>query len=210
MDILCVSDWIDPIIYSEQLKYRMNGVDFVISCGDISFSYLDFIMSELNVPIFFVVGNHINENRLKKNISGKKKLDAPNCFHNLHLKFHNIKETLICGFQGTVWYNGGPFQYKQWEVYFHLLKLLPRLLFNKIFKGRFIDIFVAHSPPFGVGDKTDPCHNGLKAFNLFIKLFKPKYFLHGHIHLTNRNDPKIVEYYKTKVINCSGFYRSTL
>ncbi len=85
MKILCVSDWIDPVIYSENMKERMKDVDLVISCGDISMGYLDFIMSELNKPVFFVVGNHVNYNRIKKTFLGGYKLEYPDCFFNLHL-----------------------------------------------------------------------------------------------------------------------------
>ena len=61
MNILVVSDWEEQLIYSEKMKYRMNDIDLVISCGDLSFSYLDFIMSELNKPVFYVVGNHLSD-----------------------------------------------------------------------------------------------------------------------------------------------------
>ncbi len=210
MKILCVSDWIDPVIYSENMKERMKDVDLVISCGDISMGYLDFIMSELNKPVFFVVGNHVNYNRIKKTFLGGYKLDYPSCFFNLHLKMYNFNGFLMTGFQGSLWYNGGPFQYKQWEVYFQLLKIIPRLIFNKLKYGRFIDIFVAHTSPYGIGDLQDKCHTGFKAFNLFIKLFKPKLFLHGHIHLYDKNQKNETMYYSTRVINCTGYVKTEI
>ncbi|MCG8571061.1 MAG: metallophosphoesterase [Spirochaetes bacterium] len=206
MKILVVSDWIDQLIYSEKMKYRMKDIDIVISCGDLSFQYLDFIMSELNKPLYYVVGNHVSRRSFKKNEFGDLVSDFPKCFKNLHLKHYKEDGKLMAGFEGCVWYNGGPFQYRQWKVYFYLLKMIPRLLFNKIIYGRYLDIFVAHSPPYKVGDREDPCHTGLKAFNWFIKVFKPKVFLHGHVHLYNRNVEKVIRYYETDVINCSGFY----
>ena len=30
------------------------------------------------------------------------------------------------------------------------------------------DILVTHSPPFGIGDSTDACHTGFKAFYPFL------------------------------------------
>ncbi len=207
MQILCVSDWTDPVIYSEQMKYRMSDVELVISCGDISASYLDFIMSELNTTIYFVVGNHVGKSKVKKTLLGQTKLEMPDCFKNLHLKVHNYKGLLITGFQGSIWYNGGPFQYQQWEVFVKLFGIVPRLIFNKLRYGRFIDIFVSHAAPYKVGDKDDSCHVGLKAFNLFIKIFKPKLFLHGHIHIYDRNENRVRYYYDTKIVNCSGFYK---
>ncbi len=205
MKILCVSDWIESVIYSDQMKYRMSDVDMIVSCGDISTGYLDFIMSELNRPLYYVVGNHLTSKHIKKNTFGQIKADIPTWFNDLHLKFYNHNGTLITGFQGTVWYNGGAFQYKQWEVYLMLLRLVPRLLYNKIKYGKYLDIFVAHAAPYKVGDLEDPCHVGLKAFNLFIKLFKPKLFLHGHIHIYDRNQKRERLYYDTRVINCSGY-----
>jgi uncharacterized protein len=210
MEILAVSDWIDPLIYSERMKERMKDVDLVISCGDISMSYLDFIMSELNKQVYFVVGNHVGKSKIKRTFVGGYKLEAPECFKNLHLKCYNHEGLLISGFQGCIWYNGGPFQYRQFSVYLGLLKLLPRLIYNKIRYKRFIDVFVTHASPYGVGDQIDPCHVGLKAFNLFIKLFRPKLFLHGHIHIMDRNQDRVTEYHGTKVINCSGFHRTSV
>jgi Icc-related predicted phosphoesterase len=206
MKILCVSDWIDQLIYSEKMKYRMQDIDLVISCGDLSFNYLDFIMSELNKPLCYVVGNHVSMRSFSKDVLGDTSLNAPKCFKNLHLSFYKYKKILFCGFEGSVWYNGGPFQYKQWQVYWRLFGLLPHLLFNKIFYGRYLDVFVAHSPPYKVGDRDDTCHTGIKAFNWLIRVFKPQLFLHGHIHLYDKNETKVIKYYATDVINCSGFY----
>lgn len=31
--------------------------------------------------------------------------------------------------------------------------------------------------------------------------FKPKYLLHGHVHLIDMNEPRVKEYSDTKVIN---------
>jgi Icc-related predicted phosphoesterase len=81
------------------------------------------------------------------------------------------------------------------------------MILNKIRYGRFLDIFVAHAAPYGIGDGPDPCHRGLKAFNLIIKWFKPSYFLHGHIHLYDRNENRVKVEGRTRVINCSGYYR---
>ena len=58
MKILCVSDQIDPLIYSVNIKERYRDVDLVISAGDLPMEYLEFILSSLNKPLFFVFGNH--------------------------------------------------------------------------------------------------------------------------------------------------------
>jgi Icc-related predicted phosphoesterase len=210
MTILCVSDWIDPLIYSERLKERMNDVDIIVSCGDVSLNYLDFIMSQLDKPLFFVFGNHVSRPKTDTKPFEETRPEAPYCFENLHLKVRKVDNVLLTGFQGSLWYNGGPYQYRQWQVYLLLLKLLPRLIFNRIFYKRFIDIFVTHASPFKIGDLPDQCHRGLKAFNLFIKLFKPKLVLHGHIHIYDRNEKRTKYLNDTKIINCSGFVKTQL
>ena len=58
MKILCVSDQIDPLIYTNSLKDRHADVDIVLAAGDLPLDYLDFIMSTLNKPLIFVFGNH--------------------------------------------------------------------------------------------------------------------------------------------------------
>ena len=58
MKLLCIADHVDPIIYSTGLKARFPDVDLVLSAGDLSLDYYDFIVSSLNKPLYFVFGNH--------------------------------------------------------------------------------------------------------------------------------------------------------
>ena len=62
MKILCISDQIDPLVYSSNIKERYKDIDFIISAGDLPMEYLDFIVSSLNKAVYFVFGNHnLNE-----------------------------------------------------------------------------------------------------------------------------------------------------
>jgi predicted phosphodiesterase len=58
MKILTVSDKVVDFIYSPQLKEKFGDVELVLSCGDLPFYYLEYIVSILNVPLFYVMGNH--------------------------------------------------------------------------------------------------------------------------------------------------------
>ncbi|MFW5772038.1 MAG: hypothetical protein ACOCZH_01855, partial [Phototrophicaceae bacterium] len=40
------------------LRRRYHDIELVISCGDMPPVYLEFIVSVLNVPLFYVRGNH--------------------------------------------------------------------------------------------------------------------------------------------------------
>ncbi|MGI8476041.1 MAG: metallophosphoesterase, partial [Thermomicrobiales bacterium] len=59
--ILAVSDQIDPRIHSASVKERMGDVDLVIGCGDLPARYLEFLADALNKPVYFVLGNHLEE-----------------------------------------------------------------------------------------------------------------------------------------------------
>ena len=45
--ILCISDQIDPVIYSKDIKEKYGDVDFIISAGDLPIDYLDFVQNSL-------------------------------------------------------------------------------------------------------------------------------------------------------------------
>jgi len=61
MKILTVSDKVVDCIYSPRLKEKFGDVELVLSCGDLPFYYLEYIVSILNVPLFYVMGNHDKE-----------------------------------------------------------------------------------------------------------------------------------------------------
>jgi uncharacterized protein len=83
--------------------------------------------------------------------------------------------------------------------------MIPRLLFNKLFYGRYLDIFVTHAPPWKIHDKDDLPHQGVKAFRWLIEVFKPAYHLHGHIHIYQQYDVTETLHCSTQVINTYGF-----
>ena len=56
--ILCISDQIDPVIYSKNVKEKYGDVDFIISAGDLPIEYLDFVQNALYKPLFFFFGSN--------------------------------------------------------------------------------------------------------------------------------------------------------
>ena len=58
MRILCISDQVDPLVYSPRMRERFKDVDLVLSAGDLPPEYLGFITSMLNKDLVFVMGNH--------------------------------------------------------------------------------------------------------------------------------------------------------
>ncbi len=211
MKILCISDATDPIIYSSHIADRYGDVDIVISAGDLSLPYYEYIISTLNKPLYFVFGNHNLEHihyfRKEPVLSSM----APTLHSGVDIppfggdyidgrvvrdKKHNL---LIAGLGGSIRYNNGDHQFTDKQMMKRILAMAPRLIYNKLRYGRYLDILVTHAAPFGINDDIDPCHVGFKSFLKFLQWFK--YLLHGHVHMLDLNAPRIKKYQETQVVN---------
>lgn len=202
---LVVSDTIIPILYSPLLVERFPDIGLLIGCGDLPYYYLEYLVSTLNAPLFFVRGNH---DKLV-DYGGEHERSSPGGGIDLHRRVENWRGVLLAGVEGSLRYRNGPFQYSQVEMWLHVFKLIPGLLINRIRHRRFLDIFVTHAPPFGVHDSEDLPHQVIRAFRWLIKTFTPGYHFHGHIHTYNPNTTIETIVGSTRVINAYG-YNTTL
>ena len=182
MKILAVSDQALDRIYALSSNGQFKDVELLIGCGDLPYAYLEFLVTMLNVPMFYVPGNHDpveDPQHSETRAQGGFNLDLKMVRHN---KF------LIGGFGGSVRYRpDGTNQYSQAEAYLRVCQMLPKLLLNRIQYGRALDILITHSPPYGIHDDGDPAHVGLKALNWLLRIAKPRYHFHGHMHFYKRN-----------------------
>lgn len=216
MKILCVSDQIDPLIYSNSIKDRFGDVDLVLSAGDLPMEYLEFIVTCLNKPLFFVFGNHnLNElgvykpgfeDRFRQQNALEETAVLSSGATHLGSRIAREGNLILMGLGGSLRYNNGKNQYTNFQMNLEIVKLLPKLLLNRLLRGRFVDILLTHSPPKGIHDKDDPCHRGFSAFLWFMRLFKPKYLIHGHIHLYDLADVRTSRYQNTQIINAYSHY----
>jgi Icc-related predicted phosphoesterase len=214
MKILCISDQIDPLVYSNSIKQRFADVDIVLSAGDLPLDYLDFIVSSLNKPLLFVYGNHNLKGfaQLKKTYASVMQSDLQGAYAfstgAIHIDSHITKEDslIIAGLGGSMRYNNGENQYTNSQMKWKIFKLIPKLFFNKLFRGRYLDILLTHASPEGIHDKDDPCHRGFNSFLWFMRVFKPKYLIHGHIHLYDLLEVRTTKYHDTLVINAYSHF----
>ena len=58
MKVLAVSDRVLDRIYTPNVREKYPGVELVIGCGDLPFYYLEFLISSLDVPLIYILGNH--------------------------------------------------------------------------------------------------------------------------------------------------------
>ncbi len=192
MKILAISDATVPQLYDNFDKAKFADIDCVISCGDLPIYYLDFIIDALNVPCFFVPGNH------DKALEEKH----PAGWVNLHENVVNFRGLTIAGLGGSRFYNGeSEFQYSESEMLLKYYMLRLKLLFKPK-----IDIFVSHSPSYGLGDLVDSTsHQGFRSFLKILDFYKPKLHLYGHTHL-DYGVNRFGLYHQTLLINAFRNY----
>ena len=207
MKILAVSDEVVERLYSLCTTGHFGDIDLILGCGDLPYPYLENLLTMLNLPLFYVPGNH------DPNYNAENTLARVEGGSNLDLKGARFKTFLIAGFGGSVLYRpDGTNQHSQTDAYFRAFRMLPRLWLNRINYGRFLDILITHSPPFGIHDDDTQAHQGLKAINWLLHLAKPRYHFHGHTHFqrgnlspseTTRGMTKIVNVFPYKIIEVS-------
>ena len=217
MKILCVSDQIDPLVYSSSAKEHFKDIDIILCAGDLPMEYVDFIVSTLNKPTYFIFGNHnLKEfgyyHRTNTSQDSYKPYNSSTLVyaHGAHyLGFKTAKtenKLLLAGASGSMRYNNGINQYTDKEMFMKLVKMIPALIMNKLRYGRYLDIFLTHTPPLDIHDKKDPCHRGFKCYRWFIEKFKPAYMIHGHIHLYDIQDTRVSQFLDTTIINAFSHY----
>ena len=182
MKILAVSDQIVERIYTLARQDHFQGVDIIIGCGDLPYTYLEYLISMLNVPMVYVPGNHDPEYNPKFNSTRAEGGS------NLDLQHTHVKGLLMAGLGGSVKYRpDGVNQHTQAEAFQRAARLMPGLLFNRLRYGRALDILITHSPPFGIHDDETQAHTGLKAINWLLRWARPRYHFHGHTHFFRQN-----------------------
>ena len=203
VEILSISDTEISMLHSPQVLENFASVDLVISCGDLPHSYLEYLVTILNKPLYYVHGNHAGPEYGAYSVTHE-----PGGGLDLHRRCRRHKSgLLLAGVEGCQRYNNGRYQYSQLEMWGHVLSLVPHLLYNRIRYGRYLDIFASHAASDGIMDEKDLPHQGIKAFRWLVRVFKPALHLHGHIHVY-RNDTIISMLEKnTRVINTFGYRR---
>ncbi len=197
MKILAVSDVVVDRLYSAHIAEHFRDIDMILGCGDLPNEYLEFLVSALNVPLLYVPGNHdpqYDEHNPVARADGCDLLDQ---------RATQVKGLSLAGLGGSIRYKpASPNQYTQTEMYLRIVSFLPRLLRQRVQTGGVLDIMIAHSPPRSIHDDNDPAHVGFLAFRNFIRVFKPRYFLHGHTLVYKNNLlPPVTQIGATTIIN---------
>ncbi|GJM40882.1 MAG: metallophosphoesterase [Ardenticatenaceae bacterium] len=199
MKILAVSDRVMEQLYCADVRQKYPDIDLIIGCGDLPFYYLEFLVSALDRRLVYVRGNH--DKGPQYTIEGRT-LEQVDGGHDIHGRSVKREGLLMAGLEGSMRYRPqAPFMYSETEMRYQIAQLLPLLLKNKVRYGRFLDILVTHSPPFGIHDKPDIPHTGFKIMRNLLQWVKPRLMLHGHIHIYRRDTPTVSKFEETTIIN---------
>ncbi len=197
MKVLAVSDQEVERLYTLAANGHFQGIQIILGCGDLPYPYLEYLLSVLNAPLFYIPGNHDPE------FDSRHSLTYAEGASNLDLKIARFDKMLLAGLGGSIRYRpDGVNQYSQAEAYSRAFRLLSRILLRSLVYRRRLDILISHSPPFGIHDENSGAHQGLKALNFLIRWARPRYHLHGHTHFFRRNlESAVTQVGQTTVMN---------
>lgn len=199
MKVLAVSDRVMGHLYSANVRQKYPDVELLIGCGDVPFYYLEFLISALDVPLLYVRGNH--DTSPQYTIDGRTLTSVMGGI-DLHAQVVRLKNFVFAGLEGSMRYRpNAPLMYNEPEMRWQVARLLPQLLWRRLRYGRGLDVLITHSPPLGVHDRPDLAHTGFRVFCDVIRFLKPRYLLHGHIHVYRQDVQRVTQVGDTKVVN---------
>ena len=194
MKILALADQKSPLLWDYFERSRLEGIDLILSCGDLSPQYLSFLATFTAAPVLYVHGNH--DDRYDET--------PPEGCVCVEDRIVTVQGVRILGLGGSVRYKReGTHQYTQRQMD---RRVLRRQLALRRSGG--IDILLTHAPAFGVNDGSDLAHMGFEAFNGLLERWQPRYFIHGHVHMNYGTQfPRLSACGQTQVINAFESYR---
>lgn len=186
MKIMAISDQESKLLWDYFDKSYLEGIDLIISCGDLKPQYLSFLATFTTSPVIYVHGNH--DDRYEQTPP-----DGCICIEDKIFVHNGVR---ILGLGGSMRYKPGEHQYTERQMRRRVRKLWFKLKYHKGF-----DILVTHAPAFQFNDEEYLPHRGFEVFRTLMEKYKPAYFLHGHVHLNYGRFPRVSTYDETTVIN---------
>ena len=98
MRILAVSDIESKYLYDYYTPGKLDNIDMIIACGDLSVDYLEFLVTLADVPLLYVHGNH--DDNYRREPEGCICIDE---------KFYEYKGIRFVGLGGSCRYKEGKY-----------------------------------------------------------------------------------------------------
>ena len=187
MKILVVADVKSPYYFARYTPGRLKDFDLILSCGDLSKEYLEFLVTMARCPLYYVPGNH----------DETFDIHPPEGCESIDGRIVEYRGVRILGLGGSYQYCPGSQQYTERQMAARVRRLRWTIRRHKGF-----DILLTHAPARGINDLDTPAHRGFECFLDLIDRWQPKWFLHGHVHLNSgMNLPRRAERGQTQIVN---------
>ena len=192
MRILAVSDETAKQYYDYYTPGKLAQFDLILSCGDLKREYLEFLVTMAHCPLLYVRGNH-DDGFVARPPEGCECIDG---------RFVEVGGLRIVGLGGAYRYREGDNLYSERQM-----RRRIRKLGKKLKRAGGFDILLTHAPARGVNDFDDLAHRGFACFTELLDRWRPRFFVHGHIHLRYApHVPRLTQRGDTTVINACGHY----
>lgn len=168
MKILLLADKESAYLWDHYEPGRLDGIDLILSCGDLKASYLSFLVTMSSVPLLYVHGNH----------DCNYAMQPPEGCDCIDDKLVTVGGLRILGLGGSPMYNGNKHQYTEEQMQRRIKKLKWQIQ-----RAGGVDLLLTHAPARGYGDAEDRAHRGFESFVQLLDTYHPKYMVHGHVHM---------------------------
>jgi len=186
MKILAVADVEAKYFYDFYTPGRLKEYDLILACGDLHVEYLEFLVTMAHCPLLYVHGNHDE--------SYRREPEGCDCIDDRIYEYRGLR---IMGLGGSYRYRDGRYMYTERQM----RRRIRRLRFA-LWRRRGVDILVTHAPARHIGDDDTLSHRGFECFTAFLDRYRPKYLVHGHVHINyGPSIPRQSTYGDTTVIN---------
>lgn len=192
MRILALADESDERLWNERAREKLQGVDLILSAGDIDAPFLSFLTCFTTAPIVYIHGNHDEK-------YAEKPPEGCICAEDRVVRVNGVR---ILGLGGCMFYRPGRWMLTEKEMRSRISALRGTL---RRYRG--IDILLTHAPAAGVGDQQDVAHRGFECFKEVMDKYEPTLMIHGHVHQSYSSAfIRSRKYGETEVINACGSY----
>jgi len=168
MRIMAIADEPAPRLWGDQCRAALEGIDLILSAGDLPARYLSFLTCFTSAPVVYVRGNH----------DDRYETEPPEgclCAEDAVLQ---VKGVRILGLGGSVRYRpDGRNMYTEREMADRIAGLR-----RKIRKTGGFDVLLTHAPLRGCGDQENLTHRGFECFRDLLREVRPAVMVHGHVH----------------------------
>ena len=197
--------WKRWLFIALNIRERFGKTDVAISCGDLPFPYLEYVISMLDIPLYYVHGNHLTiietpQDELRLHPWGGAKHAPQESFMT------RLTTCLIGGIEGSL-----QIQQRSQSIF-----TIPNVVDGSGNGAQDAAEQVALRSLSGLLSlvtvpqrafmlKSDYAHRGVHAFRWLLRWFSPKLHLHGHVHLYMPNQPRETIFHQTRVVNAYKF-----